>query len=98
MRNLNDSPITITPAQDIPQASMATLRVLLNLLDDTNPDTWDTWEHEQGHDDESSKQHLEMCRFYAETYLDPKLAKDWVENERLVEYDENDPDPYAADI
>ncbi len=92
---INDSPITTTTAQDIPQASMATLRVLLNLLDDTNPDTW---EHEQGSDDENSKQHLEMCRFYAETYLDPKLAKDWVENERLVDYDENDPDPYAADI
>ena len=87
----NFSPAT----KDSSLSSMATLRVLLNLLHDTDPETW---EDEQVSDETNSKQHLIMCRFYAETYLEQKLAKDWVENERLVEYDEKDPDPFIADI
>ena len=81
--------------KDSSLSSMATLRVLLNLLHDTDPETW---EDEQVSDEANSKQHLIMCRFYAETYLEQKLAKDWVEKERLVEYDEKDPDPFIADI
>lgn len=77
-----------------PPPSLATLRVLLNLLDELHPDTWDY----DGGPDEVDKAHIAFCHNLCKTYLVPKLALEWVENERLIEYDAMSPDPYAADI
>lgn len=74
--------------------SLATMRVLLNLLDELHPDTWDY----DGSPDEIYKTHISFCYNLCKTYLVPKLAREWVENERLSEYEVASPDPYAADI
>ena len=78
----------------IPPPSLATIRVLLNLLEEFDPDTWDY----DGSPDEVDKTHIAFCHDLCKTYLVPKLALEWVENERLIEYEETSPDPYAADI
>lgn len=76
-----------------PPTSLATIRVLLNLLDELHPDTWDY----DGSPDEVDRAHIAFCHDICKTYLVPKLALEWVENERLIEYDASSPDPYAAD-
>ena len=70
------------------------MRVLLNLLHELHPDTWDY----DGSQEEVEKAHIAFCRDICKTYLVPKLALEWVENERLIEYDATSPDPYEADI
>ena len=74
--------------------SLATMRVLLNLLAELHPDIWDY----EGSPDEVDKAHVSFCQDISKTYLVPKLALEWVKNARLIEYEETSPDPYEADI
>ena len=74
--------------------SLATLRVLLNLLDDMHPDCWDY----EGTPEEIADEHIENCCNNIKNYLVPKRAAYYVLNELLDGYDEKEPDPYIADI
>jgi len=74
--------------------SLATRRVLLNLLDELHPDTWGY----DGTAEEVSEEHITFCKDICMTYLVPKQALEWIENERLNDYDPKSPDPYEANI
>jgi hypothetical protein len=78
--------------EDESPPSTATICVLLNLLDDMDPDSWDY----EGTPEENAKEHIENCFYNIRTYLLPKLAREYVLNESLVGYDEDEPTAYEA--